>query len=273
MIPVKLHFGYAGFCYASAEHAVKGDPKGKIKFHALWALIEHPSKGLILFDTGYTERFYNATRSWPHKIYALLTPVSITKQDELVYQLASKGYQPHDISTIVISHFHADHIGGLKDFPEATIVTSKKAANHTLNTPRWRGVANGILHDLLPVDIEARLSFVEECKQVKEKHLGTGWDLFGDESLKLFDLPGHAAGQIGMMVQTQDGPFFLISDACWDIRAITENKLPHPIVKLFFDDWKAYKKTLRRLQQFCNHNPDVQMVPTHCMKTTDLLLR
>jgi glyoxylase-like metal-dependent hydrolase (beta-lactamase superfamily II) len=265
--------GYSGHCLASSEHAVKGDEKGKIKFHALWALIEHPSEGLILFDTGYTDRFHDATKYWPNKIYAKMTPVTISKEDELVSQLAKIGHSPKDISIIIVSHFHADHVGGLKDFPDSTIITSIKAMQHTLNTPRWLGFAKGILHDLLPKDINNRLSLLEnDYKKINNKFLGNGWDLFGDDSMKIFNLPGHAAGQTGLLLQTQTGPCFLVADACWDIRAIEDGKLPHSIVKLFFDDWSAYKVTINNLQKFWEHHPDVKIIPTHCSRTTDPII-
>ena len=34
-----------------------------IKFHALFAIINHPKLGWILFDTGYTKRFYEETKN------------------------------------------------------------------------------------------------------------------------------------------------------------------------------------------------------------------
>jgi hypothetical protein len=43
----------------------KGASSNKVKIPVLVALIEHPVHGKILFDTGYSERFYKATSKWP----------------------------------------------------------------------------------------------------------------------------------------------------------------------------------------------------------------
>ncbi len=233
--------GYSGYCKAGAHHAVKGEPRGLVKFHALWAIIKHPSEGLILFDTGYTSRFHTATKSWPNKIYARMTPVVIDPEDELKSQLARLGHSHLDVLKVIISHFHADHVGGLRDFPNAQIITSRRAFEHTLKTPKWRGFTKGILHDLIPDNWTDRLCIVEDnFHPKKNKYLGEGRALFGDDSLQLYNLPGHAAGQTGLLIQSTNGPLLLIADACWDLRAVTEGKLPNPIVRLFFDDWTRY---------------------------------
>ena len=78
MQAIKLYLNYAGHCFASAKHVVKGDEDEMIKFHALFALLHHPEKGWILFDTGYTSRFYESTKRYPNKIYANETKVVVT---------------------------------------------------------------------------------------------------------------------------------------------------------------------------------------------------
>ena len=40
-------------------------------------------KGWILFDTGYTSRFYESTKSYPNRIYANATKVVVTDTDEI----------------------------------------------------------------------------------------------------------------------------------------------------------------------------------------------
>ena len=39
-------------------------------------------------------------------------------------------------------------LGGLKDFPNATCWTSEKCLDHFQKTPKWRGFAKGLLHEL-----------------------------------------------------------------------------------------------------------------------------
>jgi hypothetical protein len=87
----------------------------------------------------------------------------------------------------------------------------------------------------------------------------------------MYPLAGHAAGQCGALVQTNNGPVFLVADAFWDMRAITHKMGPDPIVRLFFDDWKAYNSTLNRLRKFHKEYPTIPLVATHCPKTVDMI--
>lgn len=274
MKTVKLYLNYAGFCYAKGSHAVAGDPSAEIKFHALFGLIKHPEKGWVLFDTGYTNRFYSSTKKFPEKIYALLTKVQIEDQDSVAEQLKRAGIAPAEIKHILISHFHADHIAGMKDFPNATFYCTKAAWKQVVKIPNRLGFTKGILKNLIPQDLETRLVFIEdEATQLHDEAFGPIWDIFNDNSIHAFDLPGHAAGQYGILARTDQRKYFLVSDACWDIRAITDNALPSPIVRLFFDSWKDYKTSIVKIRKFKALNPEVELIPTHCNKTVHPLLK
>jgi glyoxylase-like metal-dependent hydrolase (beta-lactamase superfamily II) len=265
----KLYLNHAGYCYAKANHAVKGAKNTNIKFHALFGLIMHPDFGWIIFDTGYTERFYKETKFFPNKIYALATKVHIIANEEIKEQLNTLGINAQDIKHVVISHFHADHIGGLKDFTNATIYCSKTAYQEAKNTPSLLAFSKGILKGLIPDDIENRLKFIEDFAIKKEDEIFSfRYDLFNDDSIYVYNLPGHAAGQIGILLKTEKNSYFLIADACWDKKAYLDLALPHPIVKLFFNSWRDYKESVFKIRQFHFKYPEVKIVPTHCSDTT-----
>jgi len=273
MKAIKLYLNYAGHCFASAKHVVKGDKDEMIKFHALFALLHHPEKGWILFDTGYTSRFYESTKSYPNRIYANATKVVITDADEIKNQIKSIGLETSDIQHIIISHFHADHIGGLKDFNNATIYCTKKAYQKAKKISNFFAFSKGVLKDLIPDDIEERLVFVEDFSSPNPDDIfGVTYDLFQDNSIIVCDLPGHAAGQIGIEFETQNEKYFLVADSCWDERAYKEGVLPNSIVRLFFDSWKDYKDSLEKVISYHKKFPYVIIVPTHCSKTTDDLV-
>ncbi|WCM43413.1 MBL fold metallo-hydrolase [Flavobacterium sp. CBA20B-1] len=64
------------------------------------------------------------------------------KQPAILKQLATHGVHPDNITKILISHFHKDHVGGLgyfntenewvANFPKATIYLNKQAFEHAL---------------------------------------------------------------------------------------------------------------------------------------------
>ncbi len=270
---VKLHLGYAGYCLAKENHTIKGARKINIKFNALWGLIQHPSKGYILFDTGYTKRFFEATKRYPNKLYANLTKVFLKDSEEVKEQLNKNNISCDDIKHIIISHFHADHVGGLKDFRNAQIHVSKAALNQVNKIPKFFAFSKGILKDLIPRDLNSRVSIIEEKSTIiRDSIFNFKYDLFGDDSLIAFKLGGHAAGQIGLLLETNKGKYFLIADACWNIKAIVNNKLPDPIVRIFFDSWNDYKKSIQKVKEFHISNGSVKIIPTHCAATTDPLV-
>lgn len=274
MKTVKLYLNYAGYCYANEHHAIRTGRRVKIRFHALWALIQHPERGYILFDTGYTDRFYSATKSFPNKIYALITKVEIRKEDEIVSQLQRAGIRPEMINTIVLSHFHADHTAGLKDFPNAKIIASRAAWEYTDSLARAFSFSKGVLKDLHPDDLAQRLSFIEDTPQHTIDGLpGANYDLFGDASVIAVPLPGHAAGQFGIVLQTERKKYFLIADACWLRQSFTDGVLPSPVVKLFFHSWNDFKTSLAKITDYHRKNPEVVIVPTHCYETTKELVQ
>lgn len=273
MKKVKLHLGYAGHCFAKENDAIQGGRKQKVPFHALWGLIEHPEEGWILYDTGYTRRFFEATRSYPNRIYAKMTKVICTEADEVASQLAKNGIQPDEVRHIIVTHFHADHVGGLKDFPKAQFYASRAALDQALTTSNLMAFTKGMLKALHPDDLQARTKVIEDiCQPIADEVLGSKYDLFGDQSLFLVPLPGHAAGQMGVLLQTEKRPYFLIADACWLKKSYEEMVLPNPIVKLFFHSWSDFKQSLSAVHDYHKAHPETVIVPTHCAETTDPLI-
>ena len=269
---VKLHLGYAGYCLAKENDAIAGGKKRKIKFQALWGLILHPTKGYILFDTGYTERFYKATKNYPNKLYADITKVKIKKEETIKFQLEAAGFSTEDIAYVFISHFHADHVGGLKDFPSAQIITSRVAWDYTKTLPHFRAFSRGVLLDLIPSDLDERIVFIEDLQMNSDPIFNRVFDVFGDESILVYELPGHARGQTGIKIATVNATYFLIADACWLKASYEHYILPNPIVRLFFDSWSDFKTSLKNVHLFHKQFPKTKIVPTHCSESTDPLV-
>lgn len=273
MNKVKLHTNYAGFCYSKENHTIKGGRNIDIKFHALWVLIKHPHHGYILFDTGYTRRFYDVTRYFPNKIYAMITKVVVDEQDEIKHQLLRNNISPLDIKHVIVSHFHADHIGGLLDFPNAVIYTSKIAYEYFKKIPEVFAFSKGILKKLVPADIEQRLIFIEEKSNIyPNDYFDKVYDLFDDETINLIPLPGHAPGQMGLTVQTEKAKYFFIADACWLRKSFEENILPNNLAKLIIHSWEDLKETQSKINNFFKKNPDINIIPTHCYDSTKVLV-
>ena len=130
----------------------------------------------------------------------------------------------------------------------------------------WRR-PDGFLPGLLPPDFAQRVRFVEDMPTVTALPTAfeMGFDVLCDRTLIAVPLPGHAAGQIGLLFTDGQGhTYFLVADTCWSSRAYRELIEPHPIARLIFDDAAEYRTTLQKLHQLHKAHPDIRIVPTHC---------
>ena len=238
-------------------------------FPSYCALILHPSAGPILYDTGYSDRFREATEGFPGRLYRWITPVRLRPEERLEAQLAGHGLRPEDVGTVFVSHLHADHVSGLRDLPRARFVMLRQEMASTLGRRGFAALRRGFLPDLLPADFARRADCADERAVVD---LGASWrpfdrglDLLGDRSLVGVPLPGHTPGQLGLLLVDQAGRDVLLAgDACWSGRAWREQRLPSVLARPLMHDWRRYVETLAGLKTLAERNPGLCIVPSHC---------
>ncbi|MBT9583836.1 MBL fold metallo-hydrolase [bacterium] len=237
-----------GSCRALRGLLQPGQPFTPWRVPARAFLLEHPTRGRLLFDTGYAPRIYQVAR-----LYRWLLDVRPAPTPLL------------DIDTVILSHFHPDHIAGCRDYPQARFLYSQQA----WDSARQRGWRSGYLPTLLPDD------FAQRAQAIENTPLATlpGWlapfswgrDVLGDGSLWSVDLPGHAVGQFGLAGEGQTGRFFLIADACFTSWEIDHRRTPNRLLLWAAGaDRGAYLATLEKLSQLRQRQPELTMVPCHC---------
>ncbi|MFN8532099.1 MAG: MBL fold metallo-hydrolase [Dehalococcoidia bacterium] len=264
MTTVSLEFLDTGACRASEHHLVRGGARRAVRCHALVGLIRHPERGVILWDTGYAPRVIEATNHFPYRLYRLVTPLLLDGAQDARTQLAGRSIAAEAVGTVIISHFHADHVAGLLDFPAATVVTAAGAWPDARRRRGFSALRRGVLPSLLPRDLSRRIRTAVRFDGAPIPGIGPTLDLFGDGSVRLARLPGHARGQLGALLNTTDGPVLLAADACWHRRSIRERRPPHPIADLVADDPRLVKATIGALADLHEAWPTLRIVPTHC---------
>ena len=272
MKAVKVSIFSAGFCSCPEHIAIQGGRWRNIRFPAMFALFEHPRFGAMLFDTGYSERFFSETEHFPNRLYRMLTPVSLRPEQLAINQLSRLNIQPGDITRIFISHFHADHIAALGDFPRAKYVYLPQALDCVHNLQGLGALSRAWLPGLVPGDFSERAVPVTPAASrplpPEYAPFRTGFDLLGDESLLAIELPGHAAGQMGIFARDENGSSsFFVADAAWLARSIEENRPPHKLANFIFPNPAAYRETLANLHRFSANRPEVHVIPSHCEAT------
>ncbi|WP_375281628.1 N-acyl homoserine lactonase family protein [Pseudooctadecabacter sp.] len=151
--------------------------------------------------------------------------------------LAPLGIAPHDVTTVIVTHLHYDHAGGLHLFPNATL--HMQAAEMAFATGPC------MCHDALRMPFSAD----HICEAVKR--LYSGKVIFHDGDAQVADgvtvhcIGGHSRGLQCVRVQTQSGWMVLASDAAHYYENFMKQK-PFPIV-VDLEDMMAGFATLKRL--------------------------
>lgn len=270
MPALEWHLYEAGYCTHPERATYRGGSLRTREFPALVSMLRHPEQGIVLFDTGYSRHFFRATSAFPECLYRVVTPVHLDAAEAVATQLERDGIAASAVAWVVISHFHGDHVGGLADFPQARLACSRDAWQDMQGRSRVGALSKGLLPGLLDAQTQARLHWFEDRPAVALDgplaRFGHGYDLFGDRSLLLIPLPGHAAGHFGLWFEHRDGPVFLIADASWSSQAVRDATPPPAWVTGWLGDTRAYRHTLAQLNALHREAPLVRIVPSHCQE-------
>lgn len=96
--------------------STKSDPKKapeRRKMVVISVLIEHPTEGLILFETGSGKDFPNV---WGAPLNDIFAQVDYNEEQELDKQIELAGHSIKDVKMVIMGHLHLDHAGGLQYF-------------------------------------------------------------------------------------------------------------------------------------------------------------
>lgn len=258
-----------GSCRHPEAMTIKGGSLCAAVFPAMVGVIRHPQVGTLLFDTGYDAAFMDATRRWPERLYRLATPVDFGDGADWMGWLATHDIAAPDITGVIVSHFHGDHVAGLSRLSGVPVYCARAGLERVRGGSRLRRVSQGLLGDLVPPDVEARARYFEDAPRVTLPPafapFEAGHDLLGDRSLIAVELPGHCPGHWGLALRTHDDrEVLLAADAVWSGRAITTCTPPPRLTTAFLGETRAYRETLGRLHQAGVRNPDLAILPSHC---------
>ena len=272
---LRLRLGVSGHSHAHPHHlrlqASLGVP---LQFPAGWALIEHPRHGAMLFDCGYGAAARTAMQRGLRRIYRHVVGACCAPQADPSRVLAGCGLRPEDVRHVVLSHFHPDHVGGLREFASARCIAHADAWKQVREGNRLNHLHAQIWRELLPADLDMRMRLLHPSAQRPLSGalaaFGGGWDLFDDGSVVAFELPGHAAGQLGLALDIEGERVLLVADAFWRREQLDDPRAPPWWTRLLaIRDGRSYVQTLRILRVFRDGNPDAWIIPAHCAATLE----
>jgi glyoxylase-like metal-dependent hydrolase (beta-lactamase superfamily II) len=256
-----------GSCKQLEAMTMVGAPWRVATFPSLVGLLRHPTEGIVLFDTGYAPAFLEATAALPERIYRWTTPVTLKTGESAVERLAALGIAPSDVGHVVVSHFHGDHVAGLRDFPGARIHCSKAGLDDLTSRGRIDRVRHGLLDALLPEDMPDACFFEDDRTTSLPSAFSPfeqGADVLGDGSLVAVPLPGHCPGHWGLALKLDDDRHvLLVADSAWSIEAIERDAPPPAFTARLLGDQASQRDTLSTLHGMTGRE-DLAMLPSHC---------
>lgn len=170
--------------------------------------------GLVLIDSGLGRHdFANPKRMGPARL--LLRPVP-NDAKTAVAQVEALGHTATDVTHIVLTHMDFDHIGGIADFPDATIHTTAEEYDWAVVSP-----------DFVSKQRYAQKQWSHGPSMHTHAGPGDAWKygLTGMEVLPgitLLPMPGHTKGHAAVAVDADDaGVLIHAGDAVFDASSYT----------------------------------------------------
>lgn len=252
-----------------ANSAWVAAPERAILRHGRWqrrllqvryGLFIHPKAGPTLIDTGYTSHCLDMSgRSLALRSYAhVLSPQMVTKEQTGPF-LTHFGLIPADISRVIVTHFHADHVSGLAAFPNAQFIASAAAWAHVQRNTTFQNIRQGVFPELIPRDFDTRMDVIEQAARTKIAHLPDGHDIFGDGSVLAVPLRGHADGHFGLLFDQLDKPLLYATDTQWVSDALLPEGRPRLFPRLISDSFKDVARSCDQVAAFCNAGGTVML--------------
>jgi glyoxylase-like metal-dependent hydrolase (beta-lactamase superfamily II) len=171
-------------------------------------LIEHP-KGLILVDTGWhrdmsPEGVYDKAaqiKSLGSRILYNVNQGQIPLGEAVDEQLEVMGIKPADLDYVLLTHLDCDHANGLRAVKDAKHII---VAQEELDCARKNGFIRYKKKWWEGVDLQTIEWNGTEGPAQKS------FDLFGDGSIKMINIPGHCDGLCAVKITREDGRYVLL---------------------------------------------------------------
>ncbi len=220
-----------------------------------WA-IEHP-EGVIVVDTGSGAHLKSLPR-W-HPYFRLSVRFDIEAEQEIGPQLRSLGIGARDVKTVVLTHLHIDHDGGLAHFPYSRIIVS---GDEIARTAGISGTIQGYLpkrwpkwFDPEPIAWQAsRFGPFARSARISEA---------GD--VIAVPTPGHTPSHISVIVRDGDEQIMLAGDTSY-----LELTMLSGTIDGISPDEAVARATLGNIRELCALRPTTYL-PTHDPKSADRL--
>lgn len=224
---VEKGFYAQGFAFGGEEGPQNYDDKIRYR-GSLQNYVIDTGEDVILVDTGLPKETPDA--AWDGKAATYLG----RKIEDYVSALKTAGYEPSQVTKIVLTHKHADHSGEVRSFPNAKFYVNRVE----LETDEIRALKDH--PGLTPVDFTDGPYYNFTRSQI----IAPG--------VRMLPAPGHTYGN--SIVIAEDGGLFYMfhGDISYTDEAIYQDKL-----SIVYDDIHLTRSTQNTIREFIRNHPTV----------------
>lgn len=221
----------------------------EIYFH----VITHPTRGAFLVDSGVE----NALRDTPDDAAISGLAAKAIHADRMrIHQPLGAWLEARrvQLSGVLLTHLHLDHVLGLRDVPARTpiYVGPGEASQKAFMNLMVRGVTDRVLTGKGPLQ---ELDFDPDA----DGRFAGVRDLFGDGSLFVLHVPGHTRGSLAFVARTSDGPVLITGDTCHTVWGWQNDVEPGS----FTADRAGNAKSLAALRKLVKEHPKTVVLLGH----------
>ena len=181
-------------------------------------------------------------------------PGATAPKQSIADMLKQLNVAPASVKYVGISHYHGDHTGQAKDFPQATLLIGKGDWDVVTN-PAMAATANPA--NFAPWTVGSS----------KVEALAADKDVFGDGSVMILNMPGHTPGHHSLLVKLKDmGPVLITGDVAHFHENLDSNGVPtfntdRAASLASLDRFKAIAKNLKATIIIQHDQRDVNKLP------------
>jgi N-acyl homoserine lactone hydrolase len=197
-IKQSMHRGIGSGLARRARIMRPGPMTGSLPIH-VWA-IEHP-EGLLLVDTGEHHRAHDQA----------FAKFAVRREDELDHQLRTIGAAPADVTTVVLTHIHGDHIDGLPHVPDARVLAN--ADEIAVAGSAMGRITRTVARQPLPAGFHTTPIVLDGPPLGA---FATSKMLTADGRVVAVPAPGHTPGHTAVIVIQDDHHVLLGGDSAYD---------------------------------------------------------